>query len=225
MTTSALIQIPLLKPETLDPLPIDVGHYLAVLQSKPGERSALANVSAATWERLTPLVEIVGPKTPKSVLSKESVSTWMRNLRFLGARPFYLDILRLNPTHPVQAKVGTDPVLARLYKEAGKRGMRFVPVVHVGQSGASHVQLVADAALQDANGVALRYRIRKVILPADKRHQDVLREQLDDVGVDVTTPTCSSTWSSSIRTTRSIRMTLPVRCATCARSGTGGPSS
>lgn len=186
MTTSALIQIPLLKPETLDPLPVDVGHYLAVLQSKPGERSALANVSAATWERLTPLVEIVGPKTPKPVLSKESVSTWMRNLRFLGARPFYLDILRLNPTHPVEAKVGTDPVLARLYEEAGKRGMRFVPVVHVGQSGAGHVQLVADAALQDANGVALRYRSRKVIPPAGKRHQDVLRKQLDDLGVDVT---------------------------------------
>ena len=80
MTASTLIQVPLLKPEGLDPLPIDTGHYVAVLQSKPGEREALANVSAAVWERLTPLVEMVGPKNPKPVLSKESVRAWMRNL-------------------------------------------------------------------------------------------------------------------------------------------------
>src|SRR6266498_684983 len=110
MTTSTLIQIPLLKPETLDPLPVDVGHYVAVLQSKPGERDALANVSAATWERLTPLVELVGPKNPKPILSKSSVTAWMQKLRkCLGAHPFYLDIRRLTATHPVEAKNGTHP--------------------------------------------------------------------------------------------------------------------
>ena len=187
MTTSTLIQVPLLKPEVLDPLPIDTGHYVAVLQSKPGEREALTNVSAAVWERLTPLVEMVGPKNPKPVLSKESVGAWMRNLwSCLGTHPFYLDILRLTATHPVQAKTGTDPILARLYAEARKRGMKFVPVVHVGQSPTAHVQLVADAALEGGNGVALRYRTRKVVPPAGKRHRDVLRDQLDDLGVQVT---------------------------------------
>ncbi len=171
----------------LDPLPIDIGHYVAVLQSKSGEREALANVSGATWERLTPLVEIVGPKSPKPVLTKGSVSAWMRNLRrCLGTHTFYFDILRLAAAHPVEAKSGTDPVLPRLYAEARKRGMQFVPVVHVGQTPTAHVQHVADAALQDGNGVALRYRIRKVVPPAGKRHRDVLREQLDDVGVEVT---------------------------------------
>lgn len=185
MTISTLIQIPLVKPELLDPLPVDDGHYVAVLQSKTGERDALANASPAAWERLTPLVEVVGPKTPKPVLSKDSVAAWIRKLsKALGVHPFYLDIMRLDPTLPVAGKTGHDPVLARIYAEARKRGMRFVPVAHVGQSSTQHVHLVADAALEDGNGVALRYRMRQVLPPAGKSHQDLLREQLGDLGVD-----------------------------------------
>src|ERR1700686_2670434 len=128
MAAATLIQIPLLKPETLDPLPVDSGHYLAVLQSKTGERDALANVSAETWERMTPLVEILGPKSPKPVLSMESVRAWMRKLsNALGTHPCYLDIVRLDPTRPVAGKTDTEPVLARIYAEARKRGMRFIP--------------------------------------------------------------------------------------------------
>lgn len=181
MTAGTIIQIPLLKPKTLDPLPVDSGHYVAVLQSKAGERDALANASAAAWERLTPLVEVVGPKNPKPVLSKESVAAWVRRLsKALDVHPFYLDIMRLDPTRPVAGKSGTDPVLARVYAEARKRGMRFVPVAQVGQSSQQHIQLVADAALEDGNGVALRYRMRTVLPPAGKPHRDLLREHLDD---------------------------------------------
>jgi hypothetical protein len=179
-----------------------------VLQSKPGEREALAHVSAATWERLTPLIEVVGPKNPKPILSKEQVSAWTRNLwHAVGQHPFYLDILRLSPTHPVEAKHATDPVLPRLYAEARKRGMGFVPVVHVGQSQIAHVQFVADAALQDGNGAALRYRIRKVIPPAGKRHRELLLEQLDAVGVHATDADRCWIWSSSTRTMRSMPRT------------------
>jgi hypothetical protein len=115
MQATSLIQIPLLKPETLAPLPVDAGHYVAVLQSKAGERDALANASAAAWERLTPLVEVVGPKNPKPALSKASVAAWMRRLsQALGTHPFYLDIMRLSPTQPVAGGTETDPVLARM---------------------------------------------------------------------------------------------------------------
>jgi hypothetical protein len=187
MRTSALIQIPLPSTEALDPLPVNIGHYVAVLQSKSGEREALSHVSTAAWERLTPLVEVVGPKNPPPVLSKNQVADWMRRLwKAIDEHPFYLDILRLKATHRVQGKTGTDPVLARVYEEARKRRMRFVPVVQVGQSAAAHVRLVADAAIQDGHGVALRYRMRKIVPPAGKRHRDLLRESLDAVHVDVT---------------------------------------
>src|SRR3954469_2473169 len=153
MATSAPIQIPLPSIEALDPLPVTIGHYVAVLQSKSGEREALSHVSPAAWERLTPLVEVVGPKNPPAVLSKNQVADWVRRLwKAIDGHPFYLDTLRLKATHPVHGKTGTDPVLARIYDEARKRRMRFVPVVHVGQSPAAHVRLVADAALQDGHG-------------------------------------------------------------------------
>lgn len=186
MTASALIQLPLLKPAIPEPLPVDCGHYVAVLQSKTGERDALEHVSPLTWERLTPLVEVVGPKTPPPVHSKDSVAAWIRRLRkALGTHPFYLDIMRLDPTRPVASKVGTDPVLARLFAEARARQMQFVPVIAVGQTTLSHKQLIADAALEDGRGVGLRYRLLKVVPTGGKAHQDVLREHLDELGVDV----------------------------------------
>jgi len=187
MTTNTLIQIPLVKPAIPEPLPVDCGHYVAVLKSKTGERDALEHASPRTWERLTPLVEVVGPKTPAPVLSKESVAAWIRRLRkALGTHPFYLDIMRLDPTLPVEGKVGTDPVLARMYAEARARQLGFVPVVAVGQSTARHRQLVADAALEDGRGLALRYRLLKVVPTGGKTHQDVLRDDLYELSVDVT---------------------------------------
>jgi len=159
---------------------------VSVLQSKTGERDALANVSPATWEWLTPLVEVVGRKNPPPVLSKASVAAGILRLRkALGTHPFYLDIMRMDPMLPVAGTNGTDPVLARMYAEARAREMQFVPVAHVMQSEANHMQVVADAALEDGKGVALRYRLLKVMPTGGKTHEDVLREHLDALGVDV----------------------------------------
>lgn len=159
---------------------------MSVLQSKTGERDALANVSPATWEWLTPLVEVVGRKNPPPVLSKASVAAGILRLRkALGTHPFYLDIMRMDPMLPVAGTNGTDPVLARMYAEARAREMQFVPVAHVMQSEANHMQVVADAALEDGKGVALRYRLLKVMPTGGKTHEDVLREHLDALGVDV----------------------------------------
>ncbi|HLI58577.1 MAG TPA: hypothetical protein VKV21_02820 [Solirubrobacteraceae bacterium] len=186
MTTEPAIQIPLLTPQPPESLPTDVGHYVAVLQTKSGERDALENVSPATWERLMPLVELVGPKHPEPVLTAAWPREWSRRLsRCLGRRPFYFDILRLSASHPVDVKPAREPILPLLYAWARKREMEFVPVIHVVGRAAKHVRYVADAGLQDARGVALRYRIRAAVLSAGMRHCDVLGEQLADLGVGV----------------------------------------
>src|SRR5947209_16496707 len=110
MLASPPIQAPLLKP-ILEPLPIDDRHYVAVLQSKTGERDALAHASATTWERLTPLIEVVGPKNPKPPLTRTSVAAWIKRVSdAVGTHPFYLDILRLDPTLAVAGKDGEEPV-------------------------------------------------------------------------------------------------------------------
>jgi hypothetical protein len=186
MPTSSPIQIPLLKPQLLEPLPIGDRHYVAVLQSKTGEREALRHASSTTWERLTPLIEVVGPKNPKPPLTRTSVAAWIKRVAdAVAAHPFYLDILRLEPTLAVAGKNGEEPVLGRMYAEARKRRMRFVPVAHVSESTKQHLQLVGQAVLEDGNGVALRYRMRTVTPSAGLGHDDVLRAHLSDLGVAV----------------------------------------
>lgn len=183
MTTSSLIQIPLGIVEPLVPLPVDSGHYVAVLQSKTGERNALVNASELTWSRLTPVVEVVGPKAPKVPLTGTSVAAWIKRLATaIGRHPFYLDILRLDPTLPVTTRLGEQPVLATMFAEARKRGMRFVPVAHVGEDRKEHADLVADALVEDGHGVGLRYRMRRVIPPEGSGHCELLRSQLSDLG-------------------------------------------
>lgn len=175
----------MLAPERPESLPVDRGHYVAVLQSKSGERNALRRASSSTWERLTPLIEVVGPKTPKVPLTRSSVAAWMKRVAdAIGEHPCYLDFLRLDPTLRVQRRAGEThepPVLAVMYAEARKRRMRCIPVVHVGESTAAHVELVADAALEDNRGVALRYRLRRVVPPAGAGHRDMLKAALEGV--------------------------------------------
>jgi len=216
------IQIPLLKPQLLEPLPIDESALRGRLAEQDGRAGCPLHVSATTWERLTPLIEVVGPKTPKPPLTRTSVAAWVKRVAdAVGTHPFYLDILRLDPSMPVAVKDGEEPVLGRMYAEARKRRMRFVPVVHVGESTNQHRQLVSEAALEDGNGVALRYRMRTVTPSAGLGHDDVLRTHLSDLGVAVeeadllsTSNTWTRTWRSTPRTSRRV-------CVRCARSASG----
>lgn len=185
MPEIAPIQATLLAPERPESLPVDRGHYVAVLQSKSGERDALRHASPSTWERLTPLIEVVGPKIPKVPLTRSYVAAGIKRVAdAIGEHPCYLDFLRLDPTLRVQRRVGDTyepPVLAVMYAEARKRRMRCIPVVHVGESTGAHVELVADAALEDNRGVALRYRVRRVVPPAGAQHRDMLQAALEGV--------------------------------------------
>jgi hypothetical protein len=180
--TSAPVQLPLLAPETLSPLPVAPGHYVAVLQNKTGELRALAAAADGVWERMTPLLEFVGPKTASRQLTASAAAAWVKRASLvLGQHPFYLDTLRLNATTAVQAPEGSRPVLRYLHDQARNRRMRFVPVVWVGEASEAVEQTVRDAAIADGHGVALRYRALEVLPPTGTSRRAFVEAQLDRV--------------------------------------------
>ena len=166
-------QLALTRPEWFQPVPGGSAHYVAAVQNKTGELEALTHATDATWARMTPLIEVLGPKTPKPVPFKgETIARWVRKLSdSVGARPCFLDVLRLPQTHPASGKHGERAVLAYIYDEARKRGMSFVPVLRLGSSDAV-ADLVRDAALCDGRGIALRYPLsRPRTLWKERRHK------------------------------------------------------
>jgi hypothetical protein len=184
MSARSYVQIPLLEPEALMPLPVDRDHYVAVLQNRSGELDALRHASDAAWDRMTPLLEFVGPRTTSPSISASAINGWVKRVHTaLGTHPVYIDILRLSPTVPVKTKAGIRPVLEEIYENARKRHMRFVPVLPVGEATEAHLGLVRASILGDQQGVGLRYRILKVLPPSGVSRKDVLRGQLDGLGL------------------------------------------
>lgn len=180
------MQIPLLRPEPLVPLPVDSTYYVVALQNKPGELDALRHASDEAWERMTPFVHVVGPKSRTQPLNASTIRNWTAKLaRAVGSHPFYLDVLRLDPTFPVATTNGSLPVLQQLFASARKRQLRFVPVAWVGESSAAHRKLVEDAALEDGHGLALRFRMRAFVPPVGTTLHNYLSEQLTTMSADV----------------------------------------
>ncbi len=180
------MQIPLIQPEPLAPLPIDSSRYVAALQNKRGELDALEHASPETWERLTPIVHFVGPKNRSDPFNASSIVNWVKKVAVaVGDHPVYLDVVRLDATFAVATSTGAKPVLAQIFAAARKRRMSFVPVVRVGESTEPHISLVADAAVQDGHGLALRYRVRQVLPPAGMSHRHFLEAQITRVGSDI----------------------------------------
>lgn len=163
------------------------GHYVAAIQNKPGELTALSHATADTWERMTPLVSIVGPKQRPDAYKRETVARWVKRVaNAVGGWPFFLDICRLRPSHRTATPIGERQVLPVIYEEARKRGMQFVPVLPLGSVHvANHSALVRDAAAQDGRGAALRYPIRTVALLSGMTHTSMLTGALGRIGVDV----------------------------------------
>jgi hypothetical protein len=183
MAPGSNIQMRLLEAEALAPLPVDSSHYVAVLQNKTGELSALRHASDQVWERMTPLLEFVGPKTAKNPLTATSVDGWVKRANdALGCRPLYIDILRLDPSTSVQHKNGVSmPVLDYIYGAARTRRMRFVPVLRVSEATEDRVESVQAAVASDGHGVGLRYRILEVLPPPGRTHRAVLEAQLESL--------------------------------------------
>lgn len=180
MTTSSHAQIPLLVPEALTPLPVDCGRYVAVLQNKPGELDALRHASGGSWERMTPLLEFVGPLTAPGWFTASAIDGWVKRAQAaLGTHPTYLDILRLRSVTPVRGTACLGRVLEEIYANARKRSMRFVPVLPVEEATKAHVEMVRASVVADGHGAALRYRILRVLPPTGTNRQGVIQEQLD----------------------------------------------
>jgi len=183
-----MMQLTLLEPEPFVPMPSGTTHYLAALQNKPGELEALRHASEETWSRLTPLLHIVGRRAQPPAFRAENVTAWVRGIAdAVGAHPLYLDVMRLDPSHPVTTTKGVVPVLERIYWAARRKLLKVVPVVSVGQSTPAHLALVRDAVERDGRGVALRYPIRTLALTAPK-----LKAYITQVLTAVGTDACSA---------------------------------
>jgi hypothetical protein len=157
-----------------------------VLQSQPGERDALTNAAPQTWEHMTPLIEILGPKKKKTEpFSEDQVSGWVKKVAdAVGAHPCFLDTLRFRATDRARARDGTCPVLEAIYGQARNRCMRFVPVLRLSDPK-STVRQIREAAECDGRGVAIRYPILASASADGRGPQTLLEEALDAVGVDV----------------------------------------
>jgi hypothetical protein len=178
------VQLPLLEPEALSPLPVGPGHYVAVLQNRSGEFSALARADHAVWDRMTPLLEFVGPKRgAKRAVRASTAAGWVKGAaKVLGQRPVYLDTLRLNQGLVLDTPEGRQPVLRYLHDQARARGMRFVPVVGVAGTTEAVESIVRCACMADGHGVALRYRALKTLPPSGTSRRALVESQLARLG-------------------------------------------
>jgi hypothetical protein len=179
-------QLSLNRPEWFQPVPAASGHYVAVLQSQPGERDALANASSDTWAHMTPLLEILGPKKREAEpYSLSRARTWVKKVSdVVGSRRCFLDTLRMPPNHPVTTKDGDLLVLSVIHAEARARGMAFVPVLRLGDSRRT-VGQIAECAGCDGRGVALRYRLLGSVSADGRSTETLIKEALDAVQVEV----------------------------------------
>lgn len=150
--------------ETFRPVPYGGRHYVPALQNRSGELQALRRATPDTWERLTPLLQVVGPKGTRSAFPQSTVKEWVKRLAAaVGPHPCFLDIRRLKATVPVTTSGGHQPVLRVLYMAARKRGIQFVPVLPVHGVSLAHRGLVKEAVIADGRGVALRYPVRSAV--------------------------------------------------------------
>jgi hypothetical protein len=184
--TSAL-QLTLSNPAGFQPLPRGTGHYVAALQTKAGELRALREASAQTWAALTPLIEVLGPRTPGTEpFTRSRIDGWAKRLAAaVAGHTIYLDRLRLSPNHPADSRNGTLPVLNAVHDAARRRGVVFVPVLHLTDVPAT-VRQVADCAGRDGRGIALRVPLLGTASPDGRSLATVVKEALAGVGVEVT---------------------------------------
>lgn len=178
-------QLSLQRPESFRPIASAERGYVPVLQSHAGERKGLLNASDATWASLTPLIEIVGPKSPgHDPFNRARVLGWVRKVsEVVGPRPCFLDTVRLGRLHPVKTGKGTEPVLETILNAAHRRGMNIVPVLKIqDKAGARSTLRRAVAGL--GTGVAMRYPLLGIAPGSAKTSGTILKEALEQVELD-----------------------------------------
>ncbi len=174
-------QPPLIQ-DASDPLRHGARHYVPVVQSEKGERDALANASDATWDRITPLVEIVGRPKQTGPLKPGTVSGWVKRVRdSVGQHPIYVDLLRPGPTRRVAA-TPSRPVLQHIYERCSAERLSFIPVAPIDGSE-KHLEQVACAIRGKMRGVAVRVPLSEGVPSASDGFCSAVRRTLDRLDV------------------------------------------
>jgi len=180
------LQLTLADPAQFQPLPLGPRHYVPALQTKKGELQALRVAPPTVWTRCTPLVEILGPRTPGNTpFSRARVEGWVKRVAdAVGGHPIFLDRLRLAPNHVAESRHGRQPVLAAIYASATRRGLVFVPVSHLGE-GPVTTERIAVAAAETGRGAALRVPLLGTVVPDGERLPTMVERAVAalDVGI------------------------------------------
>lgn len=180
------VQATLDQPEWFAPVLHGSAHYVAVVQNKSGELDALKHASPGTWDHMTPLIEIVGPRKVPEAYSGDTVAGWVKRVAdAVEDRPCFLDTLRLRSRHPTSTRDGEKPALAVIHAAARKRRVACVPVLRLADSQAQ-VTLIRDAVLRDGRGVALRYPLLTAALPEGHTLESAVKAALGSVEVETT---------------------------------------
>jgi hypothetical protein len=180
------LQLTLNNPEEFRPVPAGTRHYVAALQTKPGELSALRHARPETRTHITPLVEVLGPRSAGTEpYTNKRVDGWVKKVaNTVGPIPIFLDRIRLAPNHRTATPQGNKPVLSAIYGSARARGISFVPVLRLNDLPATLSQ-IGDAALSDGRGVALRIPLLGTLSADGRDTQTLIKEALDIVQVDI----------------------------------------
>ncbi len=174
-------QPPLIR-DASNPLRHGARHYVPVVQSEKGERDALKNASDATWDRITPLLEIVGRTKQTGPLRPETVSAWVKRVRdSVGQHTFYVDLLRPKPNRQVAATTAR-PVLQHIYERCRAERLSFIPVSPIDASE-KHLEQVACAIRGEMRGVAVRIRLLEGVPSANDGFRSAVERTLDRLGV------------------------------------------
>ncbi|MEX2106769.1 MAG: beta family protein [Solirubrobacterales bacterium] len=180
-----MIQASLLQPTKATPLPPGSDYYVPAVFDRKGEREAIENLSASTWEKVVPIIHFLGPREEKKDLTSARFTQWSRRVaKAVGKHSFYLDLPRLSPSRTVKTGKGDVPILDRLYEAMHKRDTNFIPVANVGARFEAALNSVADCALADGNGFALRYRFREPAPTPNESHAGRLSSALEKIGLE-----------------------------------------
>lgn len=163
-----------------EPLPHAPYHYIPILQDRPGEMRALQRAQPRVWDRMTPMLVAVGPKDRAKLLTQTQLAAWAKRFAAaLGSRPFFIDVMRLDPVQPL---ANGQAALAYLYDRFRARQVVFVPVVSVDASPAVR-QIVRTAAELDHRGAAVRLRLGQAAVPSGTSWFQLLEYVCGDIGV------------------------------------------
>lgn len=144
------------------PIPNDLKHYVPVLQNRSGELRALRELSKETWDNITPILEIVGPKNRPDCYKLARVNNWVKKIaEVVGKRTFYLDVLRLNYNTPTDTQI---PVLEAIFEIAHKKCLSVVPVFSPDKAlNSTYLKILNNAISREGRGIGIRYPILSAV--------------------------------------------------------------